>query len=129
MENLTIEERNAHRAASEAFTLIRQLARGPITKESQTIIHDLADAFHNIPEFFAGPFEQRSANAFLLKSGIEQAQMAYRHHGLKSQHLPPLPIKVEDIAPATQQKADLIQQYGNLPARLFTKLFKPTDKQ
>lgn len=129
MDNLTIEERSALRAASEALTLIRQLARGPITEESQAVIHDLAEAFHNIPEHFAGSGEQRSANAFLLKLGIEQAQIAYRHHGLKSQHLAPLPITVERSAPATQQKSDMMQQHGHLPARIFAKLFKPTDKR
>lgn len=129
MDHLTHEERTALRAATEALTTIRQLtSRGPVDDTTRAVIHDLADAFHNIPEHCAGEPEQRAANSFLLKSGIEQAQINYRHHGLKSRILPPLSLVVARPAAPPQNQSDLMKQYGHLPARMFSQLFKPTGK-
>lgn len=87
-EALNETEQTALRAASEAFVLIRMLTARPMSPEGWKIIHDMANAFHNIPDYCAVPAQQRTANAFLLESGLRQAIDAYNKHGLASRHLP-----------------------------------------
>ncbi|NTB05884.1 hypothetical protein [Agrobacterium tumefaciens] len=87
-EALDETEQIALRAASEAFVLIRLLTVRAMSPESWKIIHDVADAFHNVPDHCAAPAQQRTANAFLLESGLRRAIDAYNKHGLASQHLP-----------------------------------------
>lgn len=125
LNELNDEERRALRAAAEALVIIRQFSRGPISEENRKIINDLADAFHNIPELCAAPAAQREANSFLLRSGIEQAQIAYRHHGIRSSHLPPLSIEVKQAIVVEGQTSSLVEKFGHLPGRIFAQLFKP----
>ena len=87
-EALDETEQTALSAASEAFVLIRMLTAGPMSPEAWKIVHDMADAFHNVPDYCAGPAQQRIANAFLLESGLRMAIDAYNKHGLASRHLP-----------------------------------------
>ncbi|MDQ1817789.1 hypothetical protein RBA41_31260 [Massilia sp. CCM 9210] len=87
-EALNETEQTALRAASEAFVLIRMLTARPMSPEAQQIIHDMADAFHNVPEQCAGGAEQRKANAFLIQAAVRNGVKAYNKHGLASRHLP-----------------------------------------
>ncbi|MCU6502239.1 hypothetical protein LPN04_31040 [Rugamonas sp. A1-17] len=57
---------------------------------TEQVIMALADAFHNIPDYVAMPAAQRKANAFMLTTGIKQAQQVNKRHGLNSNHLAPL---------------------------------------
>lgn len=85
---LSKTEQSALRAASEAFVLIRRLTSQPLSREGRQVIHDLADAFHNIPEYCAGSVDDRKETAFLLEAGISDAIEANKKHGLSSRHLP-----------------------------------------
>lgn len=87
-EVLSETEQTALRAASEAFVLIRMLTARPMSTEAQQIIHDMANAFHNVPEHCAGGAAQRKANAFLIEAAVRDAAKAYNKHGLASKHLP-----------------------------------------
>jgi hypothetical protein len=87
-EALNETERTALRAASEAFVLIRLLTSRPMTPDAWKAIHDMADAFHNVPEYCAGPAQQRAANSFLLEAGLRHGVDAFDKHGLASSHLP-----------------------------------------
>ncbi|MEM8515382.1 hypothetical protein RCH14_004743 [Massilia sp. MP_M2] len=87
-EALNETERTALRAASEAFVLIRMLTARPMTPEAWKVIYDMADAFHNIPEYCAGPVQQRAASRFLLEAGLRQGVDAFDKHQLVSHHLP-----------------------------------------
>lgn len=87
-EALNETEQTALRAASEAFVLIRMLTARPMSSEAWKVVHDVADAFHNVPEHCAAPAQQRAANAFLLESGLRRAIDAYNKHGLASRNLP-----------------------------------------
>jgi len=87
-EALNETERTALRAASEAFVLIRMLTAGPMTTEAWKVIYDMADAFHNVPDYCAMPAQQRVANSFLLEAGLRHSIDALDKHGLGSHHLP-----------------------------------------
>lgn len=87
MTTLNDRERLALQLTSEALTTIRRLATRPITREGQQAIHDLADAFHNIPALAAGGPESRDANRFLLDHTLADAPEVYRRHGLTSHHI------------------------------------------
>jgi hypothetical protein len=87
-EALNEAEQTALRAASEAFVLIRMLTARPMTPEAWQVVHDMANAFHNVPEYCAGPAQQRAANSFLLEAGLRQGIDAFDKHGLGSRHLP-----------------------------------------
>lgn len=104
-------------------------SRGPVDEKTRAIIYDLADAFHNIPELCAGQAEQRAANSSLLKSGIEQAQVTYRHYGMKSKHLPPLPLVEQPPEAPPQTPDEFMKQIACYPARMMSSFFKPTDKR
>jgi hypothetical protein len=90
MSELNKNEIDALNATSEALLTIRALASKPVTEESRQVILALADAFHNIPNYFAMPDAQGKANARLLASGVEQARLANKRYGLRSDHLAPL---------------------------------------
>jgi hypothetical protein len=87
-ETLNETERTALRAASEAFVLIRMLTARPMTPEALKAIHDMADAFHNVPDYCAMPAQQRAANSFLLEAGLRHGIDAFDKHGHGSCHLP-----------------------------------------
>lgn len=78
---LNEKERIALHGVSEALVLIRNLAAAPFSTESLKIIHDLADAFHNVPAHCAGPEQQRDANAFLIEAAMRNAAKTCLDHG------------------------------------------------
>lgn len=123
---LSLEERKALRAVSEALVIIRTLAQQPMTEAKQAAIHDLADAFHNIPDHLATIGQHREANAFLLDAGIERARTVYHQHGFRSQHLPPFePSPAAEIE--SPPPSDFMALIGAYPGRLLANFFKPTE--
>lgn len=123
-DNFSSDERDALRAVSEALVIIRSLARQPITKAKQSAIHDLADAFHNVPAHLATFGQQRELNAFLLDAGVKRARAVYHQYGFRSQYLAsvdPTETTAESEKPAT---SDFLTRMGNYPARMMANFFK-----
>jgi hypothetical protein len=80
-DTLSKTEQIALHGASDALVLIRSLASAPITPESQKAIHDLADAFHNVPGHCAGQKQQREANTFLVDAALSNGAKTCLQHG------------------------------------------------
>lgn len=81
---LSAGERRALQMAAEAFKQIRMLATSSVTPETLRTIFDLADAMHNVPEQAAAHVSQRTANAWLIETGMQQAIAAFQSHGLRT---------------------------------------------
>lgn len=70
---------------ADTLIRIRLLTRNgeqPLSAEAQRTIHDLADAWHNVPRVVA----EGSGLDFLINSGIQQATAVYQRVGWPSQY-------------------------------------------
>lgn len=126
-DNMSAGERDALRAVSEALVIIRTLAQQPMTKAKQSAIHDLADAFHNIPAHLATFGQQRELNAFLLDAGVKRAQAVYHQYGFRSQYLAPVDPTQTNAESEKPAPSDFLTRMGNYPARMMANFFKSTE--
>jgi len=80
MDALTEQEHVALRFLAHSLIQIRLLTRDlkrPLTAEVQRAIHDLADAWHNVPAVVA----DRSDKSSLIDGGIQEASAVYAREG------------------------------------------------
>jgi hypothetical protein len=75
---LNDNERDALRLVSRVLVDIRLACRGPVTPKVVRLIHDLADAVHNIPDVACRKtLQEHNDLKFLMDAGIRRVQETY----------------------------------------------------
>lgn len=79
MNEMNSLEQDALQQLGRTLLHIRMLARGPVTAETGQVIHDLADALHNVPGAIAGNDPSKDE---LLRAALSDAAGVYQKSNL-----------------------------------------------
>ena len=79
MNGMNSLEQEALQQLGRTLLHIRMLARGPLTAETGQIIHDLADALHNVPGAIVGTDPSKGE---LLRAALSDAAGVYQNAGM-----------------------------------------------
>ncbi|HBO7954682.1 TPA: hypothetical protein ACKPYT_004655 [Pseudomonas aeruginosa] len=79
MNEMNSLEKDALQQLGRTLLHIRMLARGPVTPETGQVIHDLADALHNVPGAIVGTDPSKDE---LLRAALSDAAGVYQKAGM-----------------------------------------------